>query len=222
MTRRTAQKFTLKHQTNKEGFTLIELLVVIAIIAIIAAVVAILINPVELTKRGRDSNRLTDLANLQQAINVSGEENAAAVNLYCGGTPTVAGTIATCGGANALGGVQSATPGTGPGTSTAGTRALDGTGWVKVNLTGSPNNVLQTPTLPVDPQNTALLHYTFCGSNSTTGGITGYQIDAALESAQQSPKMTNDGGIDNGLYEVGSNLTIMDTAGSGGNVICKW
>lgn len=222
MTRRTAQKFTFKDQSNKEGFTLIELLVVIAIIAIIAAVVAILINPVELTKRGRDSNRLTDLANLQQAINVAGEENAAATNLYCGNTPTKSPqvAIADCGGSQAGGaGGAGTNPGQGVGTSNGGTRALDGSGWVKVDLSGSPNNVLQTPTLPVDPQNTALLHYTYCGTNHASPGITGYQMSAVLESAQQSPKMTNDGGTDNGLYDAGSNLTLIKIAAG---ALCTW
>ena len=49
-------------QKNK-GFTLVELLVVIAIVAILAAVVVLIINPLELTRRGRDAARLTDLSN---------------------------------------------------------------------------------------------------------------------------------------------------------------
>lgn len=56
------------------GFTLVELLVVIAIIGILTAVVILIINPLELMKRGRDSIRMKDLSNLQSAINVSLQE----------------------------------------------------------------------------------------------------------------------------------------------------
>lgn len=52
------------------GFTLIELLVVIAIIGILAAVVVIVINPAELMKKGRDSNRKSDLATLVRGIDL--------------------------------------------------------------------------------------------------------------------------------------------------------
>ncbi|KKW47096.1 MAG: hypothetical protein UY99_C0042G0007, partial [Parcubacteria group bacterium GW2011_GWA1_59_11] len=43
----------------RSSFTLIELLVVIAIVAILSAVVIITLNPAELLKQSRDSNRLS-------------------------------------------------------------------------------------------------------------------------------------------------------------------
>ncbi|MDP3758194.1 MAG: prepilin-type N-terminal cleavage/methylation domain-containing protein, partial [Candidatus Daviesbacteria bacterium] len=111
------------------GFTLVELLVVIAIIAILAAVVVLIINPLEITRRGRDAARLSDLANLQGAINVAVQEaTSSSAAILC------AGTTVPC-----------------SGLSNTGTRVSDGTGWVKVNL--SIQNSVSVPTLPIDPTN---------------------------------------------------------------------
>lgn len=180
------------------GFTLVELLVVIAIIAILAAVVVLIINPLELTRRGRDAARLTDLANLQQAINVAVQEapDSGTEDILCvGGFP--------------LG----ATSCTGKSTD-AGSRAVDGTGWVKVNL-GAQNSV-SVPTLPADPTNSAVYHYTYCSDGNA------WEINTVLESEQQKNKMAEDGGNENatditGRYEVGSALTLI--AASGGSCV---
>jgi len=54
-----------------QGFTLIELLVVIGIIVILAAILVLAINPAEIQKRGRDANRISDIATLRRAIDLS-------------------------------------------------------------------------------------------------------------------------------------------------------
>lgn len=169
------------------GFTLVELLVVIAIIAILAAVVVLIINPLELTKRGRDAARLSDLANLQNAINVAVQESTSSgvVSVLCQGTDAY-----PC-----------------SGSSNTGARTADGTGWVKVNL--SAQKSVSVPTLPVDPINNTADHYTYCADKDA------WEIDTVLESDQQKGKMQNDGGNDTALYEVGSNLNLI--AASGGS-----
>jgi len=173
-------------QVITRGFTLVELLVVIAIIAILAAVVVLIINPLELTRRGRDAARLTDLANLQQAINVAVQEStASAQEILCKGVGT-----ATC-----------------TNKSNVGSRATNGGGWVKVDL--STQNAVSVPTLPVDPSNGATYHYVYCAD--TTGGAAKWEIFATLESAQQTPKMGSDGGNDAARYEIGSDLTLDTT-----------
>ena len=170
-----------------KGFTLVELLVVIAIIAVLAAVVVLIINPLELTRRSRDAARLTDLSNLQQAINVAVQE------------ATNSGSQILCNGASY------------PchGNSSTDTRVSTGTGWVKVNL-GTQQSV-SIPTLPVDPTNstgTAGFHYSFC-ADKPAGQVDGWEIDTKLESVQQTGKMLTDGGDDDTVYEVGSNLVLM-------------
>ncbi len=64
--------FSLKKRgctRTREGFTLIELLVVIAIIAILSVVVVLTINPAEMLRQSRDSQRVSDLNTLRSAIN---------------------------------------------------------------------------------------------------------------------------------------------------------
>jgi prepilin-type N-terminal cleavage/methylation domain-containing protein len=173
----------LKRKTA-QGFTLVELLVVIAIIAILAAVVVLIINPIELTRRSRDAARLTDLANLQQAINVAVQEaTSSGAQILC------VGTTAPCNGAS--------------NSSDANNRKADGTGWVKVNL--SAQKSVSVPTLPVDPINDSTYHYSY----QTNSAGDGWEIDAVLESDQQKGKMATDGGNDDAQYEVGSTLTII-------------
>ncbi|MDD2823312.1 MAG: prepilin-type N-terminal cleavage/methylation domain-containing protein [Candidatus Daviesbacteria bacterium] len=175
------------------GFTLVELLVVIAIIAILAAVVVLIINPLELTRRTRDASRLTDLANIQQAINVALQEGTAAgqASPACNsGTPDVTCTD------------NSIIP---AGNTTK--RLTNGGGWVSINFAGQSN--VTVPTLPVDPTNTTPLHYTYCGSG------THWKIMTHLESEQQTTapndRRANDGGTDPLSYEVGSNMLLACT-----------
>lgn len=175
---------------SAQGFTLVELLVVIAIIAILAAVVVLIINPLELTRRGRDAARLTDLANLQNAINVAIQEatGSGAVAILCKASGSY-----PC-----------------EGSSNTGTRASDGSGWVKTDL--STTKSVSVPTLPIDPVNDATYHYKYCANNDA------WEIDTVLESEQQKNKMKDDGGNENaidttGRYEVGSNLTLIAVSG---------
>lgn len=169
-------------QVLHKGFTLVELLVVIAIIAILAAVVVLIINPLELTRRGRDAARLTDLANLQNAINVAVQE------------ATQSGAVAV------LCKVDGAYPCTGK-SNTLNSRASDGTGWAKTDL--SAQKSVSVPTLPIDQLNDALNHYVYCADGDA------WEINAVLESDQQKKKMQDDGGDDTTKYEVGSNLKLI-------------
>lgn len=167
-----------------QGFTLVELLVVIAIIAILASVVMLVVNPLELTRRTRDANRLTDLTNLQQAINVAAQE----------ATSSGAAVLCMEGIDNCLGHSNDAG---------ANVRKSDGAGWVKVDL--SSQKSVSVPTLPIDPTNNALLRYTYKSDGST------WEINAVLESDTYKGKMANtaDGGNDDAAYEVGSSLTLL-------------
>ena len=63
-------KISAGNKGKKKGFTLIELLVVIAIIAILSVVVVITLNPSEMLRRSRDSNRISDFATIKSAINL--------------------------------------------------------------------------------------------------------------------------------------------------------
>lgn len=172
-------------KSAQQAFTLVELLVVIAIIAILAAVVVLIINPIELTRRGRDAARLTDLSNLQSAINVAVQEatGSGVVSILC----KTAGAY-PCNGS-----------------SHTGTRASNGTGWVKTDL--SSQKSVSVATLPADPVSSGAFHYTYCANNDA------WELNTVLESDQQKGKMTSDGGDDTSIYEVGSNLQLISASG---------
>src|ERR1700722_3543731 len=93
----------------KRGFTLIELLVVIAIIAILSVVVILTLNPAELLRQSRDSNRVSDLSVTKSAISfylASVTTPFIGTSSWCyqdaatatAGQPTVGTTTLSCGG----------------------------------------------------------------------------------------------------------------------------
>lgn len=170
-------------QKNLGGFTLVELIVVISIIAILAVVVAIIINPFEIMRRGRDADRLSHLAQLQQAIAVAVQEStAAAAQTLCVGVSTPCG-----------------------GTSDVGSRSNNGSGWVKVDL--SSQQTVAFATLPIDPTNSTTFHYAYCSDGAE------WEIATVLESQRELPKMAGDGGNDPANYEVGLNLNLIAPSG---------
>ncbi len=69
-------------RTNQKGFTLIEILIVVAIIAILASVVLVGLGPTQ--QKGRDARRLSDLREVQNALELYYNQN--------GQYPTVSGT----------------------------------------------------------------------------------------------------------------------------------
>jgi len=182
---------------SHKGFTLIELLVVIAIIAILAVVVVLTLNPAELLRQSRDSNRLSDLATLTSAINLYNTDQGGVLGYSLGlssstylsitdpSATTTAGT--NCGG---LGGniATNTVYFNCPASSTS--RNVNATGWIPINFTkisaGTPIG-----SLPIDPTNTTSsnLYYTYQTNGNT------FRIGALPESQKyqgslgQSPLM---------------------------------
>ncbi|WP_456327756.1 type II secretion system protein, partial [Archaeoglobus sp.] len=107
----------------KKGFTLLELLIVIGILAILATTVVLVINPAQLLKKARDSQRISDLNSLKTAIGYYTTEAA---------TPSIGATNATYSD-NADGAVScmSRTANTNQGKFT-----VDGNGWIPINFSG--------------------------------------------------------------------------------------
>lgn len=167
-------------KSNEKGFTVVELLVVITIIIILAVVVVLILNPLEITRRKHDADRVADLGSLQLAItnSLSNATDSAAMVLCNNATPPCSG--------------NSNDP-------NPNVRKQDGTGWVKVNLS------TKNPMLPVDPINNAQYHYTYSTNNTSEV----WEIDAVLESDQQKGRMKTDGGNNDSQFEVGSDLTIL-------------
>ncbi len=59
------------YKLQTHGYTLIELLIVMAIIATLAVVLMVVINPVEMARRSRDTKRIADLGTLKSAIDLA-------------------------------------------------------------------------------------------------------------------------------------------------------
>ena len=189
---------------SRSSFTLIELLVVLAIVAILSVVVIMTLNPSELLKQARDSNRLSDLGTLNTALSAY----SADVNGGFMGTSTVVyvsipDTTSTC--AN-LGLPTLPTGWSYNCVTSTSTKLSDGRGWIPVNFSnisfGSPLS-----SLPVDPINTTSsnLYYTYISGGS-------YKLSAvSLESQKYSLKSTEDGGVASDSYETGNNLTLGST-----------
>ncbi len=201
-----------KNTKSKKGFTLIELLVVIAIIAILSVVVILTLNPAELLRQSRDSNRISDLSVMKSAISfylvsASTPTLGSSTYAYVGATGT-SGPSSTAAVAayfsqfasSSMANVVSST-----------VRNVDGTGWVPIPFSSITPGGSPIGSLPVDPlgnnanDNT---HY-YAYEASSTGLV--FKLDAHMESGKYSNGGTNDvvstdGGLDNYSYEVGTNL----------------
>ncbi len=173
---------TFKSAMNKKGFTLVELLVVIAIIGVLVGVVAIAINPAEMLKKSRDAKRLSDIASVRKAIDLA-LANGGALNA------ALCTTAAPC-------------------SSASGTRAVDGSGWVSIDVSK------YLATLPIDPR-AADTTYTDAAGASVNAEYkyandgTSYELEAHLESTSNAHYYTEDGGNATGWYELGTKLTIL-------------
>ena len=196
-------------QRTTKGFTLIELLVVIAIVAILAVVVILTLNPAELLKQARDSNRVSDFATLKSAISlyladvstpalIAFATSSATYNNCFVSTPTGAST-SSC---HNFATVSSSSA---PTSTTVGNlRKVDGTGWLPVNFTvissGAP-----VGNLPVDPVNNTANYYSYV---ATSSNVT-FEINTVMESVKfrqggSGDVVTTDGGNNNLYYEVGT------------------
>ncbi len=145
---------------KNKGFTLIEVLVVIGIIAVLAAVVLIAINPARQFAQARDSQRVS---NVNAILNAIGQRIADNKGIFAGGTcnalPTTITSILTTSGTG-LGelGCLAPTymptlpldPTTGSGASTGYSVIQDATtGRVTVSATASEPNIPRTDPITV-------------------------------------------------------------------------
>jgi len=195
----------------QKGFTLLELLIVIGILAILSTTMVLIINPAELLRRARDSQRISDLSTLKTAI---GYYLTNASPAYLGGTST----NATCNGGGGTKTMWSTSNGvtatgwTAWSYNTSTLQKVDGTGWVPINFSsltgGSPIG-----SLPIDPINSSAtanpsLYYVYtCDATNLT-----FEINANMESSYYKyggpgDVESKDGGDNDYLYEVGTILT---------------
>jgi prepilin-type N-terminal cleavage/methylation domain-containing protein len=210
----------MKKNRKQKGFTLIELLVVIAIIAILAVVVVLTLNPAELLRQARDSNRISDFATVKSALALYATDVATTTSMDSSTSASTVGILYS-----ASLGVPSTTTttyssatttvsswGFAPASAAAivinsSSRSVTGTGWIPVNLSAISSGA-PLGTWPVDPTNTGTSSaYVYAAATSS------WKIATHMESAKYTNNgpndvETNDGGNSVFVYEQGSNLTL--------------
>jgi len=183
----------------KKGFTLLELLIVIGILAILSTTMIIVINPAQMLKKARDSQRISDLNSLKTAIAFYITETSA---------PSI-GTVYT---AKTYSDVNAVLCGA-AGVATSTTQVTNGTGWIPINFDGMTGGS-PIGSLPTDPNKTLInanpgRYYVYLVGSATNYT---FKLAANLESTYYSTSgggdvETGDGGTETTLYEVGTSLT---------------
>ncbi|MDD5547734.1 MAG: prepilin-type N-terminal cleavage/methylation domain-containing protein [Candidatus Pacebacteria bacterium] len=184
-----------------KAFTLVELVVVIGILTILATVTLLVINPTELNRQARDSQRLSDLQTINSALGLF-----QSYNLTLTGT---ANTVYTSLSSNTADCSDLGLPALPAGWSYAcvtanNLRKIDGTGWIPVDFTQvQTNSGSLFAALPIDPTNTATgdFYYTYVKGS--------WALSAKIESTKFLTNAQNDGGATTTRFEVGGGGAIV-------------
>jgi len=195
-------------EKNRFGFSFLEMLISIGILIVLVAVTVIVINPMEYLKQSRDSNRISDLTDINlffskykysgQRIDSLGNVNVVYVSLPSNlsdcsdlGLPTlVSGWNYRC-------------------ATETNYRKTDGTGWLPIDLTVVSGGY-GISALPVDPTNLVAggVYYAYIIDSSLK-----FEIISSLESQKNIDKYAvGDGGIDDTKVEKGENLLLWKEA----------
>lgn len=204
--------------------------------AVLGAITLFVLNPAETLKKTRDSQRITDLGTIKSALALYLTSTSTAYIGATSTSPITTNGGCLNGGASlgsasgtvwysvntTLAKATTTYPDNGVGASvwahatSTNLYLTDGTGWVHANLDaltgGSPIS-----NLPVDPTNTIagannststdlVYRYGCAVDNAANKSITGFEVDAELESSAYSGMASTDGGDNSQLYEVGTQV----------------
>ncbi len=205
---------------KNSGFTTVELLVTVTILAVLAILIVVAINPVDLLKQGRDSNRVAALNSINGALrflteNEPGTFIGTSSVVYVSipwpisdcsnlGLPTLpSGWTYNCAPAASL------------------TR-VDGTGWIPVNFqaisAGSPISQL-----PIDPKNSTSTRNYFTYVASGSSWELAFSPEAEKNKLGGANNLTiKDGGQKASLFELGKDLNLLPVDYGDSSLVGYW
>jgi len=185
-----------------KSFTLMELVIVVSILVLLFSFLIIALNPIEMLRRGNDTQRLSNANDLVNALSAYVIDKGGFGEIPCGTSETPCDSRCCVIDGNYLcttrcleklpSGILRA-------------EAIDGSGWIPLNFQdlkfGAPFSKL-----PLDPSNRGEFFYRFGKEKGD------FEVDMAFESydfnkIQKLPE--NDGGNAPGLYEKGTKLDIL-------------
>ncbi len=188
--------------SGKKGFTLLELLIVIAILAILASTTFVVLNPAEILRKTRDSQRIADLASMRTALNYFVANTSSPV---LGSTSADGCTDQTNDYTySAVPTFDISAPNTTESASTS--RAVNGSGWIPVALSslqgGSP---LSTWPIDPNPSDASDRYYVYlCHAGNVTFTLFANMESNTYAQGGASDVESNDGGGFTRVYEVGT------------------
>ena len=186
----------------KKGFTLLELLIVIGILSILSTTIVLVINPAQLLKKARDSQRISDLNTMKTAI---------AYYITEAPTPDIGTVTPTY---SEVADVECMSR-------TADASVLlttGGAGWIPIDFDNDLTGGSPIGSLPKDPNPTIATASTGRYYVYLVGSTTNYTFEliANMESAYYTNGgpgdiETGDGGSISTLYEVGTAMSVLTT-----------
>jgi type II secretory pathway pseudopilin PulG len=201
-----------------KSFTFLEVLITLTILSIISLLVVGLLKPQEAFKAARDAKRITNVKQIEKALELYLTENQ---NLNLGSSTIIYISLpdnsASC---TSWKDKLPPLPSGYEYRCSANPQNIDGTGWIPIDFTKS--SITNISSLPLDPINNPPYYFTYVADNNKKS----FEITAYLESDKnkgENSVCANDNGTNINLYEAGNdknlNLSDYEIARTGGTAL---
>ena len=205
---------------KQAGFTTVELLVTITILAVLSVLIVLVINPVDLLKQGKDSNRIASLNAINGALRFLTEnEPGTFIGTSSVVYVSIPDTSPICANLSLPTLPSSWTYNC---VTTENLKKIDGTGWIPVNFglisAGSPISEL-----PVDSKNSVLTRNYFTYVASGSSWELAFSPEATKNKLGGANNLTiKDGGQKASLFELGKDLSLLPVDYGDNSLVGYW